>query len=418
LLTGLLPWTHRAVGFFDPILDKDIDRSIFNQFKEDYFCLGYTHNSLVDIFLRQFIPFMDKYIPRQDLFLRRYWVSKVFPNDFDIAFVGTLNAIEDRTLLIKSSVYLSEIYTRLYEPLEERAAAKYAPQFPRDLPNIRGKYFLLETSTDWLLDNLKQVGTPFIGYFHFFPPHSPYNTRKEFINIYFKDNYHPVEKELHLFGDQRNVGRVDRERRLYDEYINYADFEFDRLMRGLQSQGILDNTWIVLTTDHGEMFERGIIGHMEESLHQPLVNIPLVIFPPGGGERVDITTNTSAVDVLPTLMQIAGKPLPEVCEGLVLPPFNLEAIPPDRPVYCMRAFKKEPLSPFTRYTLMMIKDKFKIVYYDGYNVLPDHEPMVEFFNLENDPEELNNLVQVEPVMADQLVQELLEKFNSVEDQYR
>ncbi len=63
--------------------------------------------------------------------------------------------------------------------------------------------------------------------------------------------------------------------------ILYADKEFGRFFDYLDSSGLLDNTWVVLTSDHGEMFERGIDGHDTEVLYEPVIRIPLMIFEPG-----------------------------------------------------------------------------------------------------------------------------------------
>ena len=101
---------------------------------------------------------------------------------------------------------------------------------------------------------------------------------------------------------------MDRNRRWYDEYILYVDSEFARLYHHLEENGILENTWLVLTADHGEMFERGITGHQAPPMFQPLVRIPLVIFAPGQESRVDIYERTNAIDVLPTLMQRRSSP--------------------------------------------------------------------------------------------------------------
>ena len=49
----------------------------------------------------------------------------------------------------------------------------------------------------------------------------------------------------------------------------------------LQSTGALENNWIVLTSDHGELFERGLRGHQTPMLYEPLIRVPLLIFEPG-----------------------------------------------------------------------------------------------------------------------------------------
>ena len=76
------------------------------------------------------------------------------------------------------------------------------------------------------------------------------------------------------------------------------------------------------------MFERGILGHMTPSMHQPVIHTPLVIFPPKQTTRLDIYQPTSAVDLLPTLARIAALDIPTWAEGQILPSFWR---PPPRP---------------------------------------------------------------------------------------
>ena len=126
---------------------------------------------------------------------------------------------------------------------------------------------------------------PFMGYFHFWPPHAPYNTHKDFVGRFANDGLELPTKPLDLFGDD---GPKTKNRTEYDEYILYVDREFGRFYDHLEENGFLENTWIVLTSDHGEMFERGIEGHRTPVLYEPVVRVPLLIFEPGRESRTDI----------------------------------------------------------------------------------------------------------------------------------
>jgi arylsulfatase A-like enzyme len=415
LLAGTLPWTHRAINHHDEDAKPLAKRNIFNLFSSDYHSVAYTHNPLADVLLRQFFPDIYTYIPREKLFLTNYWVSELFINDFNIAYIGTLNAIEDYRTVVKSSVYLSQIHEYFYKPLQNKAAKPYAPDFPRGVPNVLGRYYLLEQGIDWLINNCIELQQPYLGYFHFLPPHEPYQTRKEFINYYFGDNYVPVKKPEHFFTLGRNNHRLQRDRRFYDEFIKYVDSEFNRLYEGLEASGALENTWLILTTDHGEMFERGILGHSGFTLHQPIARVPLVIIPPDQTARVDITTATSAVDLIPTLLHIAGKPIPDWAEGVVLPPF----VQPEenRPVYAALGRNNNQLKPFGSLTGMIVQDNQKLIHYSGYSALKG-ETLNELYDLNNDPEELNNLYSEDNSLAKALLDNLLDAYSKAEAPYR
>lgn len=419
LLTGTLPWTNRAINPHDPVIKSLADRNIFNLFADDYYRLAYTHNPLADVLLRQFIPYMEKFIPREDLFLSNYWVSQLFKNDFNIAFIAALNAIEDYRTVIKSSIYASEANDYFLRPQQEKAAEPYKPLFPRGLPNVRDKYFILEDGIDWLINNNLELPEPYMGYFHFLPPHEPYNTRKDFINRYLGDGYEPLQKPEHQLSAGRSYERLVRDLRMYDEFINYVDFEFNRLMENLQNSGALDNTWVILTSDHGEMFERGILGHDTVTMFQPLVRVPLIIFPPGQQERIDIHVPTSAVDLVPTLLHAANKDIPEWLEGTVLPPFSGQQPETlaDRSIYAFYGHNSNQANPIHSYSGMLLKQDMKLVEYRGYGKLEDQGQSLELYDVNFDPEEMNNLAQTEQSTTEHLLAELTDTFNRAEAPY-
>jgi len=64
----------------------------------------------------------------------------------------------------------------------------------------------------------------------------------------------------------------------------------------------------VLTSDHGELFERGLKAHASDTLYQPEIRVPLLIFEPGRQAGLEIHTPTGAVDVMPTVAHVTGIP--------------------------------------------------------------------------------------------------------------
>ena len=133
-----------------------------------------------------------------------------------------------------------------------------------------------------------------MAYFHYLPPHDPYHTSVEFYNRFRGDSYEPPDKPADIFAHKTAPNALES-RREYDEYILYVDQQFGRLYDALRASGLLENTWLVFTSDHGEMLERGIIGHVTEVLYQPVIRVPLLIFEPGRDAGMDIRTPTSAV---------------------------------------------------------------------------------------------------------------------------
>lgn len=129
-----------------------------------------------------------------------------------------------------------------------------------------------------------------------------------------------TEKPKSFFSKNIPQIELNKSRQDYDSFILHVDSEFGRLFQFLEDNKILDNTWVIFTSDHGEMHERGIWGHMTRSLHQPVVKIPLIIWEPGQQSRKDIFANTSAVDLLPTLLHEHA--VPDWLECKILPPYD------------------------------------------------------------------------------------------------
>jgi arylsulfatase A-like enzyme len=199
----------------------------------------------------------------------------------------------------------------------------------------------------------------------------------------------------------------------YDAYIANVDAEFGRLVETLQSQGALENTYIVVTSDHGESFERGFDGHISPLLFEPLTNIPLLIAAPGQQERQDIFSPTSCVDVLPTLLSLANQAVPAWCEGQLLP--GLGGNPDSqRSIFSVEAATNPAFAPLKTVSVAMRKGNYKLTYYSGYQ---DHD-IFELYDLEKDPEELVDLYAANPAVASLLKEELLAGLQTADTPYQ
>ena len=413
LLTGVLPWTHRAFQPNAEVAEAFLSRNIFSLFP-DHYRIAYTHNGWAYTLLRQFRDGIDELIAREKLMLGVFdrAVQELFTNDGDISSVGWIRGMKIREEGYAYSLFLSH----LYENLQEKEFEQLLPFFPRGIPTAGpDSGFMLETAIDTTEKRLSEIPGPFVGYFHFLPPHSPYRTRREFYQALKGDGYNPVEKPIDIFAREADKDMLPR-RTAYDEFILYCDREFGRLYDRLEASGLLEDTWLVLTSDHGEMNERGISGHMTNALYQPVVRIPLMIFEPGRQAGVDVREYTSAVDVLPTLLHLARRTIPDWIEGVVLPPFVPANRIPDRNVYLMRANNNEKYAPLTEASTMLVRDGYKLHYHFGYRQLPE-EGLVRLFDIKSDPEELVDLYPSKRGIASELLNELKNKLDEVNQPY-
>jgi arylsulfatase A-like enzyme len=427
LLTGTLPWKHRAFQPGGRVDDAYADKNIFSAFQGHY-RLTYSHNLWANLILRQFWDFLETYLPKGKYFLSNdepgsdqgFFLSSekiiqtLFNRDEDIALVSWIRAMENEHEGYAYSLFLSPLYEEYRNRYFESRFAKLKALFPRGLPKDDYDNFLLEHAIDGIGNLLLTTPQPFFGYFHFWPPHAPYNTHRDFVGYFNADHFSPPVKPLDLFGNNRPKTKNRTE---YDEYILYVDREFGRFFDHLERNGLLENTLVVLTSDHGEMFERGIEGHRTPVLYEPVVRVPLLIFEPGRTTREDIYANTSAVDVLPTLLHLTGKNKAAWTEGSVLPPFALGGANPERNVHIVQAEKSEQYGPLTVATLAVRKGDYKLMYFFGYEELDGNGERVELYNIKEDPEELKDLFVTEKEIGMELLGELKAKLEEVNTPY-
>ena len=149
---------------------------------------------------------------------------------------------------------------------------------------------------------------------------------------------------------------------LYDAEIAWVDENLKRLVEGLSQQGRLDHTLFVVVGDHGEeFFENGRFGH-RAGLREEVVRVPMIFWWPGhvaAGNSVD--TDVSLVDVLPTLVDLAGLPPEPGVDGRSLRPALAGGSLPPRPTTAeLSFFPRTPEGHYVRHAAMVF-DGLKVV---------------------------------------------------------
>jgi len=102
---------------------------------------------------------------------------------------------------------------------------------------------------------------------------------------------------------------------LYDATILYADRKIGQLLDSLEQGGMLDNTFVIITSDHGEEFgEHGGMRHAR-SLHREMLHVPLIVRVPGQTEAHIVRDPVSLTDLFPTLLELMGLPTTRPVDG-------------------------------------------------------------------------------------------------------
>lgn len=408
LLTGLYPWTHRAFNEAGLIARNVTDRNIFQTAGKKYHRLAFSQNSWPNYFFDQFGKSIDSILPAGSFSLIDHMVGEKLGKDS----LNGQRAFED--FLFQNDAVPPSLVFGLAERLFHRYQLNRAHNegYPNGLPRT-GSYpvvFRIEAVIDGLIQIIRKFDTPTLAYFHLYPPHSPYAPTEKFFRSFQGDNFF-VDKPDHVLGDHDTAQKLNNRRRVYDEYIASLDQEFGRLYDFLESSGFLENNYIMVTSDHGEMFERGVMGHNSPLLYDPAVQVPLIISAPGQKSRQDVYSPTVSVDILPTLAHLLTGTIPEWHEGEVLPFLGGEE-KAGRSVFTMYAMKNPAFEPLKKVSLAMRKDQYKLILYRAFNDL-NRKDTFELYDMEDDPEELKDLYSDTPSVTRSLKDELLGKLEDV-----
>ena len=402
LLTGMYPWTHRAINTSGLIKREYSDRNIFHLLGSAYQRVGFAQNIWANLFLNQFEQDIPYHLPPSSFSDASLVVGEDFVNDHNAAFLAfdnSLTSVKDPPSSLLFGLAENLLFARRLKGAQGR-------DYPRGLPGLIDYplYFRLENVFDGLIAECQKLQSPPLAYFHLWAPHEPYRPHRRFVNE-FQEDLQVAAKAPHRLGDQLPQDSLDRLRRRYDQYVANVDDEFGRLMDSLQENGILDRNYVIVTSDHGQLIERGVHGHVTPLLYEPLINIPLLISSPGQSARKDVYSPSVNIDVLPTLLQIAGAAIPDWCRGQVLPGFMGDRADDQRSLFSVEAKTNSAFAPLTKTTVAMRKGRLKLIAYLGYQEL---EEGYELYDIEDDPEELNDLAPMAPSEFAFMKEELLD----------
>ncbi|HXK59428.1 MAG TPA: sulfatase [Acidobacteriota bacterium] len=382
LLTGALPWSHRAFNHAGRLSTPFANRNIFSAFREaGYRTLAYTHNMLACYLLYQCRRNIDQLLdPGAFCLYDGNLAPRFLSRDADTV----TRAFEDFLLQrgeIPGSLFFSLVDRVRMRALRSREIKKHLRDYPRGVPELFKLTFRLEDAIEGIKQTIGRISAPTFAYFHLLPPHEPYRPHRDFVGI-FQDRLRIAPKPPSPFSAGVDARELQNLRTQYDEFLTYTDAHIGRLMDFLEASGRFDDTIIVFTSDHGQLFERGIHGHVTEVLYDPIIRVPLIIRTPGGTAGQRVSRPTSCIDVLPTVLQLAGLKIPEWCEGSSLHG-QLET-DDSNAVFAMEAKQNPKDAPLKRASFMIRKGNHKLVCYRG---LQGAEETYELYDLRNDPEE-------------------------------
>ena len=198
-------------------------------------------------------------------------------------------AVTENAMLLAGSGF-----ARGFDSYHERDALKQVGAI--DLTFARG--------VEWLEGHVDQ---PFFLFLHSYEAHAPYTATEESLNA-----IPPVD----LRGLDKDALHWQRLRRSYAAEVHSADRAIEALFSQLERLALLDDTLVVITSDHGEEFgEHGERGHAK-TVFDEVLRVPLLFWRPGevaAGRVID--GQVSLVDVAPTILDLVGLTPPEGLAG-------------------------------------------------------------------------------------------------------
>jgi arylsulfatase A-like enzyme len=183
--------------------------------------------------------------------------------------------------------------------------------------------------TDRMLRMIEQAngsGKPFFLHMCYDDPHPPYFVPKPYDTM-----FNPDDLALPEIGDLDNLPDWHQQARqqvgtdsasaddyrkvlaIYYGMCRYIDDEMARIYAALKEAGKLENTWIILGSDHGDYTGDKGLFNKSESLYKCLLHVPLIIVPPQDGDEPGprrIADIVSTVDLFPTILAIADVEAP------------------------------------------------------------------------------------------------------------
>jgi arylsulfatase A-like enzyme len=256
------------------------------------------------------------------------------------------------------------------------------------IPYIRGDVINTKV-TDWLSSH---TGTkdyaPFFLWLHYMDVHEPYMPERRYVDMVDpsiginQDEMYELFENTLLKRDVSDPAKVSLLKKLYDVHVREIDTYVKSFFRSMDYMGVLKDTTVIITSDHGDEFnEHGGLSH-DDKLYSELIDVPLLIY--GAGESSLSDGVVSSADIPPTILHLFGVESPQAFKGQSLLPAGKyvegcafgEALD-------QKSVKGGDIGKDVYYCRM---GDMKFIYRANTNSL-------ELYDLKQDPGELNNIAR-------------------------
>jgi len=259
--------------------------------------------------------------------------------------------------------------------------------------------------------NERKDDTPWLCHLSFIKPHWPYIVPAPYHDMYGPETWlpairnederkdpHPVYKAFMNAKVSQSFAKDEVRETVMPAYmglIKQIDDQMGHLFSFMAENGLMENTMIVFTSDHGDYLGDHWLGE-KELFHDPSVRVPLIIYDPSS--EADAARGTvsdelvEGIDLAATFLDFfGGEAVPHRLDGLSLTPILRGETPEKWRDFAFSEYDFSPtparielgLEPMDCRLVMAVNHKWKYIYSDSFR------PML--FDLENDPNELKDL---------------------------
>jgi arylsulfatase A-like enzyme len=426
MFTGLYPSAHQVLQSYS-VLPQQFTTLAERLSAGGYFTAGFCNNPLVGVINNGLRRGFYSFLNYSGLLTSRPnqagvpsgWLDK-YRQGFKRLLAGMLNRVQDA--FARSDALLAFSFTPLMVPLWQTALS-----FKGNTAKSLDDAFRL------LSDRKLAADQPIFTFINLMGTHMPYHPPRHYIEKFAPHVLKNTEAQHYLRRFNSDVygwlaplaGALDEQQKatldgMYDAEVAHQDEQVGVFLKKLEESGALENTLVIICSDHGEhLGEKQFIGH-SLSLYNELVQVPLIIRDPGNAfPRGQVTEHVvSTRRLFHTVLTAAGLASEEeVALSLSQSPANdpdrqsvfSEAIPPQNVVNLLR--KRQP---------ELIRDRAcdqprRAVWIGQHKLIETGGDRLELYNFLDDPEENLNLSDILPENAE-ILQEQLQAFTGYSSQ--
>lgn len=253
---------------------------------------------------------------------------------------------------------------------------------------------------------------PFLAWVHLVDVHTPYRPPAPYNRFYYEGDENnpdihsleqiwpllPTHMSDHPFFQRWLEGITDLAyvTAQYKGAVSYLDDEMGELYKELEKRHRLEDTALVFTADHGESLGEHDMYFIHFGLYESTLRVPLIMYLPGLPRRGIVVDNVvETVDIMPTILDYFGIPSPTNIRGQSLLPSIRGEIPSaERIAFTEHAGGSMVSLRGSRYKYIRHLRYSNVV--PAYNLTPGTE---ELYDMEKDPQELNNLAESNPKLV-------------------